>query len=139
MKQVKQQHTPGPYEAWPVKNDRLKRWDVVCVNPDYCPGTGKTVLAERVRTKANARLFAAAPELLEALKAVERWSFDTATEIPPGLYASMRTALAKAEPSGVEACSSPAIYCQQMGRAKRVKPSFEIIEISSGPAKEGKV
>jgi len=64
-------HTPGPYEAWPVKGDRLKRWIVVCVNPEHCPGTGKQVLAEHIRTESDARLFAAAPEMLAALKKVQ--------------------------------------------------------------------
>ncbi|MDY3551423.1 hypothetical protein R5W24_000499 [Gemmata sp. JC717] len=65
----KVQYAPGPYEAWPVKDDRLKRWLVVCVNPRRCPGTGKEVLAEKIRTQSQAQLFAASPRLVEALKA----------------------------------------------------------------------
>ncbi len=60
---------PGPYEAWPVKGDRLARWMVVCVNPQRCPGRGKEMVAERIRTEATARQLAAAPDLVEALNA----------------------------------------------------------------------
>ena len=60
---------PGPYEAWPVKGDRLERWMVVCVNPQRCPGRGKEMVAERVRAEETARLLAAAPDLAEGLKA----------------------------------------------------------------------
>lgn len=57
------QHTPGPWEAWPIPDDRLKRFAVVCVNTQHCPGTGKQVVARDVRTEADARLIAEAPEL----------------------------------------------------------------------------
>lgn len=63
-------HTPGPWAAFPIPNDRLKRYAVVCVNDDHCTGTGKLVVAEKIRTKHNASLIAAAPELLAALQAV---------------------------------------------------------------------
>lgn len=129
-------YTPGPYEAWPVRNDRLKRWEVVCVNQDYCPGTGKTVLAERIRTEANARLFAAAPELLEALEAMmlyatDRADLDEDDYTPQGkaAFAKARAAFSKAVGSEIKPCTSPAVYCQMMGRAKRVKTGVPTIEV----------
>lgn len=60
---------PGPYEARPVKGDRLNRWMVFCLNPERCPGTGKEVVAERIRTESTARQLAAAPDLADGLKA----------------------------------------------------------------------
>lgn len=65
------QHTPGPWEAWPIPNDRLKRFAVVCTNTEHCPGTGKQVVACDIRTESDARLIAAAPEL-QALAEVHR-------------------------------------------------------------------
>lgn len=56
-------YVPGPYEARPIEGDRLNRWMVVCVNPQRCPGTGKEVVAYKIRTEATARLLAAAPDL----------------------------------------------------------------------------
>jgi hypothetical protein len=61
-------HTPAPWQAWPIPNDRLKRLAVVCVNDKNCPGAGKQIVADDIRTQADALLIAAAPELLEALK-----------------------------------------------------------------------
>jgi hypothetical protein len=91
-------YTPGPYEAWPVKDDRLKRWMVVCVNPGHCPGTGKQVLAERIRTEADARLFAAAPKMLAALQTVANWCSDsrddrTTSEIEDIVFAAIAEAI----------------------------------------------
>ena len=67
-------HTPGPWEA---SNTRLcNGWQVVAPNGGSVTGS--------ISSEANARLIAAAPELLEALKlCVERGYFDD--EIVPNL------------------------------------------------------
>lgn len=79
------------WSAW-QKNDRLQRYDIVCVSDQ---GRGKTIVAENVRTVEQARLIAAAPELLDALKdlancGAEAWGEDR----PCVVYA--RAAIAKA-------------------------------------------
>ena len=64
-----QKHTPGPWEAeW---HRKYKQWNVF-------PESGKAVVSvtdlcgeySKEETEANARLIAAAPDLLEALKAI---------------------------------------------------------------------
>jgi hypothetical protein len=45
----------------------------------------------------DARLMIASPDLLEAAKSIERWSFDSATPIPDEVYRPLRAAIAKAE------------------------------------------
>lgn len=63
--------TAGPYGVFPL-NDRLQRYAVVCLNEQQCPGRGKMVLANHVRTEANARLFAAAPAMFDLLAKLAR-------------------------------------------------------------------
>lgn len=46
-------HTPTPYRAIP-KNDLLKRHYIVCANDTYCPGLGKEVVAENIRSADTA-------------------------------------------------------------------------------------
>lgn len=45
-------HTPEPWVAFKVPSDRLSRWVVLEQNS---AGTGKMVIAENIRTEANAR------------------------------------------------------------------------------------
>lgn len=65
--ETKVQHTPGPWEAEAeniyIGPDRVyQQWGVIASNTGICT-TGSRDVSE-----ANARLIAAAPELLEALK-----------------------------------------------------------------------
>lgn len=85
------QHTPGPWEA--KGEDHSERgWCVI-------DATG--MLVARRLTEANARLIAAAPDMLEALKAAEEWMTREVAEtrrmtLPPALGIA-RAAIAKAE------------------------------------------
>ena len=71
-------HTPGPWRTIASTNKTMR----TVVGPDF-PGQGyianvnlcRTNNAQDVDGEANARLIAAAPELLEALKAVQKWSW----------------------------------------------------------------
>jgi len=99
-------HTPGPWQVLPEECDkpyiRIRgtvlggRYKIAnVITPSY-EGVHER---EAVETRANARLIAAAPELLEALKAfVADWSDDTGMSSPS--YESVRLAreaIAKAE------------------------------------------
>ena len=82
-------HTPGPWvaEEYPVSHDHTV-WGV-------CDGNGR--LLTDIHTDADARLIAAAPELLEAL----RWMLDAYVEDPleanrSGAEEAARDAIAKA-------------------------------------------
>jgi len=74
----KSKHTPGPWEA----GDGV----ILCADPDMAIGSvfpcdrdksphGSGFAYGEV-TKANARLIAAAPELLEACKALDHWLYE---------------------------------------------------------------
>ena len=88
-------HTPGPWEAF--QNDlgcgvlATKRADVAyCWTRDGWPLDSSRPISESV---ANARLIAAAPELLEVLKEIMSWE-----ENEQALWAKKaRAAIAKAE------------------------------------------
>lgn len=84
-------HTPGPWTPCPLPRDRLGRWLVTSPGA----GTGKPVICERIRTEANAKLIAAAPDLLTALEAVVAAARVSDTELALALDAA-RTAIAKA-------------------------------------------
>jgi hypothetical protein len=91
-------HTPGPWESSVsiVENAeervtiRQKKW-------------GGEIIADmgelEYHNEANARLIAAAPDLLEALEAVESWALDRMGryESMPPCIRSARIAIAKAE------------------------------------------
>lgn len=87
-------HTPGPWfvgETWKLRP------------PIYC-NTGEICTTEHGQedSRANARLIAAAPELLEALKELVEWAMDAATELDipthsPSCISKARAAIAKAE------------------------------------------
>lgn len=42
-----------PWAAQPMPDDRLKRWGII--DPTNCPGKGKRVVCEKIRTEAEAR------------------------------------------------------------------------------------
>lgn len=96
-------HTPGPWEAQPEEAHRdyirirgtqlglrYKVANVLC--PMY-PGVAD---AELLETRANARLIAAAPELLEALKVAREWIVLALTADRPERI-QIDAAIAKAE------------------------------------------
>jgi len=89
-------HTPGPWKAVLVEGHRLggrngaARYDVLAMNPpDF--------VADRL-TEANARLIAAAPDLLAACRAVlECLGRTLAPDYLPETRELLRAAIAKAE------------------------------------------
>lgn len=93
-----EQHTPGPWEYWPAGNYHgfaiaPKGTLPTLASVERC-GLNLNVQAHNFpgSTEANARLIAAAPELLEALKGVVRVA-DRATDE----FDAARAAIAKAE------------------------------------------
>ncbi len=84
-------HTPGPWMAPDPSEDSQG-----CIFTEATLLTIATVATYRPEWKANARLIAAAPELLSALKRyVEN---DTGATDIDGLNKDARAAIAKAEP-----------------------------------------
>ena len=97
------QHTPGPWEAriWNGEEWPEKRWSVgrvddlgtcVCISPRYADPTDLT----------DARLIAAAPELLDALREawewIDNWSPPfTEDDEWPSTAEKIKAAIAKAE------------------------------------------
>ena len=81
--------TPGP---WRVQSDHSVR--------SYAPGHWAVADCGGRRREANARLIAAAPDLLEALReAMDSRAADMADAAHPGWYDRARAAIAKASPS----------------------------------------
>lgn len=62
---VELKHTPGP---WAINGGRIVRYIDGFSTPDSCIATVGTVNAQTPTDTANARLIAAAPDLLDALK-----------------------------------------------------------------------
>ena len=84
------QHTPG-------------KWIVVSDEPDCVSTAGRKELAELqdkefidCNTEANARLIAAAPELLEALEMLTGWE-ETGSPVSDVCFSHARAAIAKAK------------------------------------------
>ena len=85
------QHTPGPWWQGSTLDDSVFAaggGDEVCVA--VCPE--RSVISDGAETYANARLIAAAPDLLEALKAVVAVADRKTVE-----FERARAAIAKAE------------------------------------------
>jgi hypothetical protein len=91
-------HTPGPWEAknngthW--NNKEIDNWIITYGNDDE-------QIVDHVYEEANARLIAAAPELLAACEEFERWhevvsSDSYHSEWTQALAQKMRAAIAKA-------------------------------------------
>ena len=84
------QHTPGP---WSVN---FKKFDeVTASNGAIVASCNK--LTGLVNLQANARLIAAAPDLLEALKGLVAWADDLRREDPVEDLRKARAAISKAE------------------------------------------
>jgi hypothetical protein len=94
-------HTPGPWElsdhftVYKLNEDRRRAnifWATV-----YAGNQHGTVKTERSEVAANARLIAAAPDLLEALQAVREWAEGSAENYTGDHpVAKARAAIAKA-------------------------------------------
>lgn len=93
-------HTPGP---WVIDANPFEVWiskgpghGLVCHCAPYCPPSPNSEQGQEF--VANARLIAAAPELLEALKGIlEIGKRDTTNPKYDGYYETARAAIAKAE------------------------------------------
>lgn len=84
-------HTPGP---WEVSGSEIRsQSEQIIIAGTYYVGT-----ARRGQVEANARLIAAAPDLLTSLKALlpEGWGDDDTMDHMPGVKLA-RAAIAKAE------------------------------------------
>ena len=106
---MKTNHTPGP---WVVHHERGSEWAlvmsggpagrIICnVNPESCPDTSSAPAFVRMPMEANARLIAAAPDLLDALSdLLER--IERSPTLLPHISAdsrnAARAAIAKATP-----------------------------------------
>jgi len=75
-------HTPGP---WVITQDNKGSLD------DYCIGTGQRIDEVATCSKRDAHLIAAAPELLEALVEIRKWTG------PWGLYDEIDAAMQAAD------------------------------------------
>ena len=90
-------HTPGP---WRISSAPPPGVDLRIVAP--CPSEqeplGELFVAERIGARADARLMAASPDLLEALRWLQDWAW-TDPDAPGDLFARdvARAAIAKAE------------------------------------------
>ena len=94
----KQQHTPGP-RAYIVPDGHVVRHPQI--NSDYGPVANATWLGENKldQLKANARLIAAAPELLDALEMCTKAMASVLPDFNPydqAAYEKARAAIAKA-------------------------------------------
>lgn len=104
------QHTPGPWEVvngtdvYPV-GDRDGRFFVADCDPDdaplplgdYRPGEHERTDSTYQRQMANARLIAAAPDLLEALKRIVSPAPAVSHKAPAWVYGIANAAISKAE------------------------------------------
>jgi hypothetical protein len=94
-------HTPGPWQADEGAGNRnadgSHPWEVcACAGPPFGDDTEIIVLAERV-TEANARLIAAAPELLAACRAALEHFAEFHRGQPFAISGIIWAAVAKAE------------------------------------------
>lgn len=106
-------HTPGPWKYQCVNAGNIGSKDAVTVEAnDGHIALIKRIMQENGRdtfghvvkvrrnlleVKANARLIAAAPDLLEAVKGCDAWLGGIPKERMPGFVAQLRAAIAKAE------------------------------------------
>lgn len=90
------QHTPGPWNVFCAANAAFTRHPLIV--SDAGEVAKATWAGSEQQTNANARLIAAAPDLLAALQMVNRiWSHDqTANLAPDSPVAIVRAAIAKA-------------------------------------------
>jgi hypothetical protein len=83
-------YTPGPWEARPDPN--------ACSPDDWCVGiSAQNIDNVAVCSECDARLIAAAPELLAALRHIEGVAMAGEPRDLPGIVQTARAAIAKAE------------------------------------------
>ncbi len=91
-------HTPGPWKIADGDSLRCSLWGWSIMSSDgYWVAVAHE--EEEESDKANARLIAAAPEMLEALKRVEDWMIHNTvpTDRPASIDKAVIDAIAKAE------------------------------------------
>lgn len=96
---MKTQHTPGPWKcstygqriSIDTENNEVGIWGIAHINPD---GDGRNGIPS-ASNRANARLIAAAPDLLEILKEALD-VMGTWDDAEPGWATTARAAIAKA-------------------------------------------
>ena len=99
MSEIK--HTPGP---WSIKTRESRYMPGVIIQDGVCGPDGEQIKVEGVtlsscdEAKANARLIAAAPELLGALLALDdlRGSWSPPDDVIKAAWSKCRAAIAKA-------------------------------------------
>ncbi|MBA1366795.1 hypothetical protein [Burkholderia gladioli] len=81
MSESKQQWTPGPWEwddRYPSSNTGEKTWSLIGANGyGILSCDGEENSPQGLNDDANAKLIAAAPELVEALQAIAQYGSDT--------------------------------------------------------------
>jgi hypothetical protein len=90
-------HTPGPWQARGSTVLAKSRIGTNCTDADVAV-YGAPLVCESIRSDANARLIAAAPDLLEALRSLEL-SADLPAMFNDPVRVKARAAIAKAEGS----------------------------------------
>jgi hypothetical protein len=102
-------HTPGPWEWWDESTGRPRRYDLASLNGKNGKrvlgcygGSGINALGKSEEDRANALLIAAAPELLEALKALRNWCDEEINGAPPECRRIMGRADAAIRKSGAQ-------------------------------------
>lgn len=91
-------HTPGPWEVQPDQRSQGEALAIVGGSSLIIARTPKATLDMHRRVdEANARLIAAAPELLEALRAINQVLGGSQPIDIPGALMIARAAIAKAE------------------------------------------
>ena len=101
-------HTPGPWKL-ETREEHLRAFPIASIARDaaFIIGTETHILAEipaedpDEEIAANARLMAAAPDLLDALRGLHKWAGyrigNGRHDVPADLHRKMTEAIAKAE------------------------------------------
>ena len=93
-------HTPGPWHIYRRRPDDIYRGPAgtfFVVDADQSNVADVVINGDRSTTKSNARLIAAAPDLLAALKALLAYEDETEGGFMTGDIIKARAAIAKAE------------------------------------------
>jgi hypothetical protein len=91
------QHTPGPWKVKAHSTAVLAGRKQICSNVNAASVLPVNIVEDHKIAEANARLIAAAPDLLEALKdIVEFWDSIVPTDAVNQMHINARAAIAKA-------------------------------------------
>lgn len=89
------EHTPGP---WTATDDRRGIWEIIHDGELLADVWSHGSAARDLPAEANARLIAAAPELLEACKRFVEWDeYVSSLDVPTSLRKVMDTVIASAD------------------------------------------